>query len=60
MQVKNLGYILWEPRIVAFLPEDLRLYLAAFFVDPRGHNLRNQLCHGLLTHEQLQRPSANV
>jgi lysyl-tRNA synthetase, class I len=43
MQVKNLGDILWEPRIVEFVPEDLRLYLTAFLVDPRGHNLRNRL-----------------
>jgi hypothetical protein len=56
MQAKNLGDILREPRIVEFIPEDLRLYPTAFLVDPRGHNLRNRLCHGLLAHEELRRP----
>ena len=56
MQMKNLGDMLWEPRIAEFVPEDLRLYLTAFLVDPRGDNLRNRLCHGLLTHKEMQRP----
>lgn len=56
MQAKNLGDILWEERIVEFVPDDLRLYLIAFLADSRGHNLRNRLSHGLLTHQELQRP----
>jgi hypothetical protein len=56
MQMKNLGDILWEPRIREFVPEDLRLYFTALLTDARGHNLRNRLCHGLLTHEELRRP----
>ena len=39
MQVKNLGDILWEPRIREIVPEDLRLYFTALLTDARGHNL---------------------
>lgn len=52
MQVKNLNDILREESIKACLGEDLHLYLLTFLADPRGHNVRNRVTHGLVPAEQ--------
>jgi len=42
------------------LGDDLALYLSALYADPRGHNLRNQLAHGLLDTEDMAESIANL
>lgn len=53
MQYKNLNDILREPVIKTSLGDDLRLYLLTLLADERGHNVRNNICHGLTLPEQL-------
>jgi hypothetical protein len=51
MQVKNLNDILREPAVLDLFGEDLSHYLLVFLADSRGHNVRNEVCHGLLPAE---------
>jgi hypothetical protein len=45
--VKNLGDLLCDSNIENFFKENAILYLKVLYIDPRGWNLRNRLCHGL-------------
>lgn len=48
---KTFGALLSDAETVAALGpngQDLELHMRALFTDPRGHNLRNELSHGLL------------
>ena len=56
MAEKTLTDILeYEPAIKEKFGADAHLYLVAFLADPRGLNIRNRLCHGLMTEEDLNR-----
>jgi len=44
---RTLDELLREDRIVNVLSEDLSLYLRTLLTDPRGWNIRNNLCHGI-------------
>lgn len=58
--VLNMGDILYNEDIKKALGDDLSLYLSALYADPRGHNLRNQLAHGLLDAEDMAESIANL
>lgn len=52
----GMGDILFDDKIIDSFGEhgaDLRLYLLAFYADPRGHNIRNRCAHGLLEGDDL-------
>ena len=51
--VKALGSILSDPLIKQSMGEDAQKYLRILFSDPRGWNLRNEVCHGLVRAEFL-------
>lgn len=51
MQEKNLGDILQDVYIKEALGEDIVTYFRVLFVDQRGYNLRNVVCHGLAPSE---------
>lgn len=56
MTEKTLTDILeYEPIIRDRLGEDTHLYLVAFLADPRGMNIRNRMCHGLMAEEDFNR-----
>ena len=52
LQVKTLNEILREPAVKACLGENMSLYLLSFLADPKGQNLRNNVCHGLAPDHQ--------
>jgi len=58
--VLNMGDILYNDEIKKTLGDDISLYLSALYADPRGHNLRNQLAHGLLDAEDMAESIANL
>ena len=56
MVEKSLNDILeHEAAIEVALGDDVRQYLLAFLADPRGHNLRNRVSHGLLRRQAFRR-----
>jgi len=44
---KTLDSMLWDENVKKVLGEDLTFYFRVLFVDPRGWNLRNNICHGI-------------
>jgi lysyl-tRNA synthetase, class I len=58
--VLNMGDILYNDEVKKALGEDITLYLSALYADPRGHNLRNQLAHGLLDADDMAESIANL
>lgn len=44
---KSLDELLRDEKIIAVLTEDICLYLRVLLTDPRGWNLRNNICHGI-------------
>lgn len=46
-QLKTFDEILRDDIIKQVLGEDIQLYLRVLFTDPRGWNLRNDVCHGM-------------
>lgn len=44
---KTLDDLLREKAIIDILGEDICLYFRVLFTDPRGWNLRNNICHGI-------------
>ena len=44
---KTLDELLRDPKIAEVLGEDLCLYFRVLLTDPRGWNLRNDVCHGI-------------
>lgn len=46
-QLKTFDEILRDDIIKQVLGEDIQLYLRVLFTDPRGWNLRNDVCHGI-------------
>jgi hypothetical protein len=49
--LKNMGDVLSDERIKVVLGEDRWRYLSVLYIDRRGINLRNQVAHGLVSHE---------
>lgn len=48
LQLRTLYDLLSDPRLISFFGENVAMYLQVLLVDPRGLNLRNNICHGLL------------
>lgn len=44
---RTLDELLRDVHIIKVFGEDFSLYLRALFTDPRGWNLRNNVCHGI-------------
>lgn len=56
MTEKTLSDILErEPVVQEYFGQPIKLYLLSFLTDPRGHNVRNRLSHGLMAAEELNR-----
>jgi hypothetical protein len=53
---KNLNEIFDEAAVQAALREDVLLYFKTFLTEPIGLNLRNRLCHGLMSTLEFTRP----
>lgn len=51
MQSKSLNDALADDRVRSVLGEDLTMYLTATLSHPKGMNIRNDVCHGLLEPE---------
>jgi hypothetical protein len=45
--LKTFDEMLRDERIVLFMGEDVTFYLRILYTDPRGWNLRNDVCHGI-------------
>lgn len=56
---KTFEEMLWDENISRVLGEDLTSYFRVLFVDSRGWNLRNNICHGISTSESLNATSAD-
>jgi len=59
---KILDDMLWDENIrevFGMLGEDITLYFRVLLVDPRGWNLRNELCHGICTPETFNATTAD-
>jgi hypothetical protein len=50
---RTLDDMLWDENIRGVLGEDATLYFRVLLVDPRGWNLRNNICHGISAPETL-------
>ncbi len=46
-QLKTFDEILRDEKITQVFGENIQLYLRVLFTDPRGWNLRNDVCHGM-------------
>lgn len=51
--LKNLDELLREAKVLETLGVDVVWYFRALFTGPRGWNLRNDICHGLLAAENV-------
>lgn len=49
----NMGDILNDQAITEALGPDFSLHMLAFYADPRGRNVRNELAHGLMSAEEM-------
>ncbi len=56
---RTLDDLLRENRINEVLGEDMCLYFRILLTDPRGWNLRNEVCHGISNPEQFNQTSAD-
>ncbi|WGS63937.1 DUF4209 domain-containing protein [Marinitoga aeolica] len=56
---KTLDGLLRENRAIGILTEDMSLYLRVLLTDPRGWNLRNNMCHGISNVEDFNQISAD-
>lgn len=59
MQEKNLGELLKETCLKEKLGQNIHRYLDAFLSDHRGLNVRNLLCHGLMSADHMTQPLAD-
>ncbi len=53
---KDLGALLYEPRLEELLGEDLVFDLQGLLVERFGINLRNKMAHGLMKHDEFPSP----
>ncbi len=56
---RTLDDLLRDERIVRVLGEDTCLYFRILLTDPRGWNLRNEVCHGISGPERFNQTSAD-
>ncbi len=56
---RTLDDLLRDEQIVKVLGEDMSLYLRVLLTDPRGWNLRNEMCHGISGPERFNQISAD-
>jgi len=56
---RTLDELLREEKIIKVLSEDMCLYLRVLFTDPRGWNLRNDVCHGISKIEDFNQCTAD-
>ncbi len=56
---RPMDALLRDPGAIGSLGEDAVSYLRVLFVDRRGWNLRNRLCHGLMTPEEFNDVAAD-
>ena len=56
---RTLDELLREEKIIEVLSEDICLYLRVLLTDPRGWNLRNNVCHGINKHENFNQITAD-
>jgi hypothetical protein len=54
----GMGDILNSEEIEAMLSKDIVYYFLALYADPRGQNLRNRVCHGLIRDDQIEESMA--
>jgi hypothetical protein len=52
MNLRLLDDLLRDPRVEQVLTTDVTLYLRVLLTDLRGLNLRNRLCHGMLSADE--------
>lgn len=55
----NMGDILSDGTVKEQLGPDLTLHFLALYADPRGFNVRNELAHGLVSHEIMHAGTAS-
>ena len=53
LHLKNLDELLQEPAFIETFDEEISLYFRTLFTDPRGWNIRNDICHGISPIDQL-------
>ncbi len=53
MNLKIFDEILREPIVSSVFDENVSFYLRILFTDPRGWNLRNLVCHGSISPQQI-------
>jgi hypothetical protein len=58
--VKSMGEVLRDPRMQVVLSESRWRYLSVLYTDRRGVNLRNNVAHGLVSLEALNKPTADL
>lgn len=58
LMLKNLEELLRAPTFVSEVGNDLIHYFRVLFTDPRGWNLRNTVCHGMLPPSSFSRSVA--
>ena len=56
----SMGDILYRRELCDALGPDLTLFFQALFADPRGINLRNDVAHGLIKHDQVTEQSVRL
>lgn len=59
LQYRTLDDLLSDEAVTRALSEDLSTYLRVLLTDPRGWNLRNNVCHGLTPAASLTMPVAD-
>lgn len=57
--LKTMDEMLRDDGIIKSLGEDANLYMRVLYTDPRGWNLRNDVCHGICMPEQFCQPIAD-
>jgi hypothetical protein len=57
--LKLFDEIIRNPIVNSILGDDIQTYLRIVLSDPRGWNLRNETCHGMLEIEQFNKQSAD-
>lgn len=54
-QLKTLDEMLRSREVVDAFGEDIAFYFRVLLTDQRGWNVRNDVCHGLFSHEQMNK-----
>ncbi|RZK04250.1 MAG: DUF4209 domain-containing protein [Flavobacterium sp.] len=58
-QLRTFDDILRDNTVMSVCGENIQLYLRILFTDPRGWNLRNDICHGLMEFELFNKQTAD-